>query len=201
MEIVWSISEWGSLYSDAHKTQITALMKHISCQNYVNNIIPSLFRSVVPLAQDFWLPQWQQKVQYRAITQPQPLSAVHCRWSCWISPPAVSTSVSSFRYDGIWWFCNLGHTLLRLLCTDARVSTCPVSPDEAAAPASSHFWCPSLTSHVLLERQRPEPHSLLETVRVRLLYRAKSAAKMSLLFCPWYLFWWWAAFCWLCGCC
>lgn len=33
--------------------QIAALIKHISCQNYVNNIIPSLFRPVVPLARDF----------------------------------------------------------------------------------------------------------------------------------------------------
>jgi len=33
------------------QTQITALMKHISCQNYINSIIRSLLRPVVPLAQ------------------------------------------------------------------------------------------------------------------------------------------------------
>lgn len=134
------VHSWmGEFIFRCTQTQITALMKHISCQNYINSITPSWFRPVVHLAQH-------------------------------------SGSSGSKRYN---------------IERSHNPSHCPYE----AAPPSSHFWCRSLISHVLLERQRPELHSC--QVHVRLLYRAKSATKMSFLFCPWYLFWWWAAFCWL----
>lgn len=167
--------------------QITALTKHVSCQNYANNLIPSFLRLVVPLAQDFDCHSGSRRCNTGRSHSPSHSLCSPLQLELLNHPPGVSVSASKFRYDGIWCFCNLDHILLRLLCTDARVSTCPVSPYEAAPP-SSHFWCHSLNSHVLLERQRPEPHSLLETANVRLLYRAKTAAKMSFRFCPGYLF-------------
>lgn len=64
--------------------------------------------------------------------------------------PAASESASYFRYDGIWWFCNLDYNLLR--CKSLRLSSFSLW----GSSSFSHFWCLSLTSQVLVERQRPE---------------------------------------------
>lgn len=120
------------------------------------------------------------------IMQLHPLYAVHCRWSCWMSPPAFKwlppSSGMMGSSDFVTSIISFYSVLSVLLCTDARVSTCPLSPCEAAPPSSSHFWCPFLIFHVLFERQRPEPHSLHEMVHVRLLHRANQPQQWASCF-------------------